>query len=136
MTMGAVPTKLGDPQIISDCFMTEELYLVQWIHDLNYIKLKSLENMVDKHTAKGGGSDTAIPSYVELYPTMEKLSSLQARLMMAKTYLTSKMKVAFIEFITDDDGNKKPINFRDGVKKVIIIMTMVSLLMIPIIRRR
>ena len=141
MIMGTVPAKLGDPQIISDCLMTEELYLVQWIHDLNYIKLKTLKNMVDEHTAKGGGSDTAIRSYVELHPTMEKLNSLHARLLTAKAYLTSKMKVAFMEFITDDDGNKKPIKFRDEVKKVIIITiiiitTMVSLLMILTIRRR
>ena len=139
MIMGNVPAKLGDPQIIPDCFMTEVLYAVQWIHDLNYIKLKTLENMVDKHSAKGGGSDTAIRSYVELFPTMEKLNSSQARLMMAKTYLTSEMKIAFMEFTTDDEGNKKPIKFRDEVKKVIIIiitMTMVSFFIILIIRRR
>ena len=130
MIMGNVPAKLGDPQIIPDCFMTEVLYAVQWIHDLNYIKLKTLENMVDKHSAKGGGSDTAIRSYVELFPTMEKLNSSQARLMMAKTYLTSEMKIAFMEFTTDDEGNKKPIKFRDEVKKVIIIIIIITMTMV------
>ena len=138
--MGNVPAKLGDPQSISDCLMAEEIYLDQWIHDLNYIKLKTLENLVDKHTTKGGGSDTAIRFYADLYPTMGTLHSLEARPLTAKTYLTSKMKIAFMEFITDDEGNKKPIKFRDEVKKVIMIMimimTMVSLLMILIIRRR
>ena len=110
MIMGIVPAKLGDPQIISDCFMTEELYLVRWIHDLTYIKLKTLENMVDKHTAKGGGSDTAIRSYVELYPTMEKLNSLQARLMMAKTYLTSKMNIAFMGSSLTTRATRSPSN--------------------------
>ena len=119
----AIPTIMGrvavDPDDLDEVKAALELTTVgieAWIVGMSDDQLMAMDALVDKyHTI--GGSDTAVRAFADLLPEIIGLQGHIERIGTAKAFALGVFKQEFLNYITEG-GVKKPIKFRDAVKRV------------------
>jgi hypothetical protein len=110
LLVGNVAPQATDSPQVAAALRLRDLNLAQWIATMPVEKLESLHAEVERFDSRGT-SDTAIRTYAEYVREMEALKAEEERIGLAKTYITALVKDAYMRFITDKDGKKKPSKF-------------------------